>query len=197
MNTQSVLRSILLAAVIVLAGCEDPYDYWEDGDSDTASPGNGETAEPDDGDPQSVTGEWRDGRDVAALNAENNEVQWETRNIQAPTTVNLPGDCEWIIARIEGSGYRRLLIMTMHTSGGVRDPARIFLDAPGGGMSDGRFPVPLPGPSHWRVAYRDGALRIWLDGTEIWSARGNYGVDRAVMTDSGRRGFLGEWREVQ
>ena len=149
----------------------------------------------------SVDGEvgegWRDGRTVGTIQASNNAVEWETLNIEAPPGPNLPGDSEWIIARIEGQGYTRLLIMTMDTSGGRRDPSRILLDGPGGGFQDGRFNVPLPGIARWRVEYSSGALRIILNGREIWSAAGNYTVERAIMTDSGRRGFIGQWRPVQ
>lgn len=140
---------------------------------------------------------WRDGRDVATLNAVNNVVEWETLNVQAPTTVNRPGDREWIISRVEGQGYTRLLIMTMYTDGGVRSPSRILLDGPGGGFADGRFNLPLNGVSRWRVESSGGALRIFLNGREIWSQAGNYSVDRAVMGNSPPRGFIGQWRAVQ
>ncbi len=140
---------------------------------------------------------WRDGRSVEALPASGNVVEWETLNIGAPTSPNRPGDAEWIIARIEGQGFSRLLIMTMYTSGGARDPSRIYLEGPGGGMWDGRFNVPLPGIARWRVEASGGALRIFLNGSEIWSAAGNFTVDRAIMGDSPPRGFIGEWRPVQ
>lgn len=146
---------------------------------------------------ENVGGGWRDGRDVGVISASNGVVEWETLNVQAPTSPNRPGDAEWIIARIEGQGFSRLLIMTMHTSGGRRSPSRIFLEGPGGGFSDGRFPVPLNGVNRWRVQSSDGALRVFLNNREIWSAAGNFRVDRAVMCDSPARGFLGQWRAVQ
>lgn len=140
---------------------------------------------------------WRDGRSVATLTASNNAVEWETLDVQAPTSRNTPGDAEWIISRIEGQGYTRLLIMTMYTDGGKRNPARILLDGPDRTLSDGRFQLPLTGIAHWRVEYSRGALRIILDGREIWSKSGNYSVDRAVMCDSTPRGFIGYWRPIQ
>lgn len=140
---------------------------------------------------------WRDGRDVAVLPASNNVVEWETLNVQAPTSPNRPGDAEWIIARVNGSGYSRLLIMTMFTDGGKRSPSRIFLEGPGGGMTDGAFSVPLDGVARWRVESSGGALRIFLNGREIWSASGNFTVSQATMGDSVPRGFLGQWRPVQ
>lgn len=140
---------------------------------------------------------WRDGRDVAVLTASNNAVEWETLNVQAPTSPNRPGDAEWIIARVNGSGYSRLLIMTMFTDGGKRSPSRIFLDGPGGGMTDGAFSVPLNGVARWRVESSGGALRIFLNGREIWSASGNFTVSQVTMGDSVPRGFLGQWRPVQ
>lgn len=196
MIKKSVFLSALTVLLLVLStGCDLSFSKDE---SEINLP-------PEDITPETVeealgidlTGGWRDGRDVATLNAVNNVVEWETLNVQAPTTLNRPGDREWIIARVEGSGYTRLLIMTMYTDGGVRSPSRILLDGPGGGFADGRFQLPLNGIARWRVESGGGTMRIFLNGREIWSASGNYTVDRAVMGNSPPRGFIGQWRAVQ
>ncbi len=136
---------------------------------------------------------WRDGRDVGVIAASDNAVEFWTRDVLPAPGPNRPGDAEWIIARIEGSGYRRLLIMVMW---GPRPPSRIYFQTGAGAtFENSRFSVPLPGPSRWRVEASGGALRVILDGREVWSARGGYGVTRAVMCDSAPRGFLGQWRE--
>lgn len=182
----------------MLGGCEfsESETTFEPPSEEVTEENSSEGAAADPG-TESAGGGWRDGRDVGVITASNNVVQWETQNVQAPTSPNRPGDAEWIISRIEGQGFTRLLVMTMHTSGGVRSPSRIFFQGPGGGMSDGRFPVPLNGVNRWRVEASNGALRIFLNDREIWSAAGSFTVSRAVMCDSVARGFLGQWRPAQ
>ena len=182
---------LLLAGLLISGGCElaDPDTSQAGtegaaGDTNTGG-GTGDTG-----------GGWRDGRTVGVIPASNGVVEWETQNVQVPPGLNTPGDAEWIIARVEGQGFARLLIMTMDPRGG-RNPARILLEGPGGGFRDGLFAVPLPGVARWRVESGGGSMRIILNGNQIWSASGNFNVERAVMTDSGVRGFLGQWREVQ
>ncbi len=173
---------LLLCGLAMSSGCELA-------DPDTAPQTDETTAN------GSATGsEWRDGRDVGIIEASNGVVKWETQNVEVPPGLNTPGDAEWIIARVEGQGFSRLLIMTMDTGGGARDPSRILLEGPGGGFWDGRFSVPISGVARWRVQSSEGALRIFLNGNEILSIAGNYTVERAIMTDSPQRGFIGQWR---
>jgi hypothetical protein len=137
---------------------------------------------------------WRDGRDVDVIQAVNNAVEFRTRNVLPAPGGNRDGGMEWIIARVNGSGYSRLLIMVM---AGNRPPTRIYFQTGGTWTeTNSRFSVPLPGPSLWRVEARSGAIRVLLDGREIWAAAGSYSVDRVTMCDSVARGFLGQWARV-
>ena len=185
----------LLLGIVVTNGCElaDPEGLPETFDEQTNEFEQVEDTGTNTN--EEVGGGWRDGRTVGVIPASNNSVEWETLDVGAPTGLNRPGDAEWIIARIEGQGFTRLLIMTMDTTGG-RDPSRIFLEGPGGGFWDGRFSVPIPGIARWRVESGGGAMRIFLNGNEIHSMSGNFTVERAVMADSPPRGFIGQWREV-
>ena len=186
------LLFVLLSSFMLAGGCElaDPDTAAE---TVTEPEQREEAAANANGD---VGDGWRDGRTVGVIPATDNRVEWETLDVGRPTGLNQPGDAEWIIARIEGQGFTRLLIMTMDTTGG-RDPSRILLEGPGGGFWDGRFSVPIPGVARWRVESSGGAMRVFLNGSEILSISGNYTVERAVMADSPPRGFIGHWREVQ
>jgi hypothetical protein len=136
-------------------------------------------------------GAWRS--DMAEVKAVDGVVTFRTRDIQHPPGATDDGGMEWIIARIEGQGYQRLLVMTM---GGSRPPSRIYFQR--GGVAteyNSKFPVPLPGPSQWRVEASGGQLRVMLDGAEIWSEAGDYTVDRAIMNGYSGRHFIGEWSE--
>ncbi len=146
----------------------------------------GKPSKPDNSNP------WRDGRDMDTIIARDDCVEFETRDILKPPGPNLPGDSEWIIARVEGAGFSRLLITTMDTSGGRRSPSRIFFD---GAMIDGRYPVPDPGPTAWRITGGD-ALRVYRDNTLIFEHKAPCGIRHAIMTGYARRGFLGQWRAV-
>ena len=140
---------------------------------------------------QPTSGDWRS--DLATLPAHGNAVEFWTRNVEVPSRPNLDGGSEWIIAQINGSGYGRLLLMTMNPEG-RRSPSRIFFGAgSSGGMFDGLFPVPLAGPSLWRIEATGGSLRVLLDGREVWARAGAYGVSSVTFNGYDKRGFLGEW----
>ena len=195
-NALTLAFAGLLAALWLPVGCawidrdriNREIDRLKPDETETTPDTTPTTTQP----PAPVTG-WRDGRDMATIAATGNAVSWRTRNVlPAPGAGhNQDGGMEWIIARIEGAGYNRLLIMVM---GGSRPPSRIYFQfgdqAP---FVNSVFPVPLPGPSQWRVEASGGALRVFLDGKEIWSRAGGYGVSRAIMTGYAKRGFLGEW----
>jgi hypothetical protein len=143
--------------------------------------------------PNQPSGDWR--RDVAEVRAVDGAVEFRTRGITRPTGygLNADGGFEWIIARVHGNGYSRLLIMVM---GGNRDPSRIYLqagdDAP---FWNGRFTVPMQQEAAWRVEAPGGRLRILLDGREIWrSDGGGQTVAHAVMHGYPKRQATGEWR---
>jgi hypothetical protein len=132
---------------------------------------------------------WRS--DMATIQAKAGVVAFETRNVESPRQMNADGGCEWIIARIEGRGFDRLLLMTM--CGGR--PSRIYFQSGGRALEiPGRFPAALPGPSKWKVEATGGRIAVYLDGREIWSQNGKYHVDRAVMNGYAKRGMKGEWR---
>jgi len=132
---------------------------------------------------------WRDGRDLDTLLPVDGVIRFETRDVLKPPGPNLPGDSEWIIARIEGHNFGRLMIMTME---GNRPPSRIYFD---GAEIHGRYPVPDPGPTAWVIDAHDG-LRLWRNGELIWTVAGHYVLRHAIMTGYPRRGFLGQWRAV-
>ena len=139
---------------------------------------------------------WR--TDVATFPARNNAVEFETRNLKpanTPDGKNRDGGYEWIIARIEGQGHRRLLIMVM---GGSRPPTRIYHQRPDGSATlDNRaFTVPLDGVHRWRVTGGD-PMRIYLDGRQIWQSQFPGTVERIVFMGYPNRGVIGEWRHVQ
>jgi hypothetical protein len=138
---------------------------------------------------------WR--RDVDEIHAVDGKIRFHTRCLSIPTGngLNADGGFEWIIARIHGSGYNRLLIMVM---GGNRSPARIYMqtggDAP---FWDSRWPMPLTEPASWEVSAYRGTIRIVLNGSVIWERAGGYTVDRAIMHDSPNRRSNGEWSVAQ
>jgi len=119
------------------------------------------------------------------------KAEWYTRNLVRQQGLNRDRGCEWIISRIEGRGFQRLLIMQM--CGGRQ--SRIYFQDAGGraSESDGLFAQDMAGPSHWQVVARDGRLRVVLDGAEIWSRPGNFSVDRVFMGGYPNRELSGEW----
>jgi len=117
--------------------------------------------------------------------------EWYTRNLVRQAGLNRDRGCEWIIARVEGKGYQRLLLMQMC---GGRQSRIYFQDASGrASESDGLFAQDMAGPTHWQVSARDGRLRVSIDGREIWSRPGNFTVDRVYMGGYPNREFSGEW----
>jgi len=134
-------------------------------------------------------GPWR--TDMATIQASRGVIEFETRGVISVSGMNKDRGCEWIIARVEGQGFDRLLIMTMC---GNR-PTRIYFQSGGKAQEiNGRFPAYLKGPSKWRVEANGGTLRVYLDGKEIWSQAGKHTVWRAVMNGYPNRGMKGEWR---
>ena len=131
---------------------------------------------------------WRTG--LANLKATNGKITFWTRNIQKATGDgrNQDGGFEWIISRITGDGFGRLLIMVM---GGNRSPSRIFFD---GSFENNKFKVPMTNEARWDIEANNGSISIKLDGKVIWKASGNFTVTGAVMKGYPKRGFLGEWR---
>ena len=134
-------------------------------------------------------GPWR--TDMATIQASKGVVEFETRGVISMSGKNKDGGCEWIIARIEGQGFDRLLIMTMCGNRATR----IYFQSGGKATEiNGRFPRDLPNAAKWRVEANGGTLRVYLDGKEIWSQAGKYTVWRAVMGGYPNRQMQGEWR---
>jgi len=131
---------------------------------------------------------WR--RDLATIQAVNESVEFYTRNLSRPSGGghNADGGMEWIIARITGSGFERLLLMVM---GGDRPPQRIYFD---GEFTNSGFKIPMIEEAHWKVESRNGTLTVYLNGNAIWSKSGGFRVGAAVMNGYPRRHSTGEWR---
>jgi len=182
---------------------EDVVDYDKDasqqdsGNTSTATSGDTTVEAPavvpvdPEEDPQPV-GEWRG--DLAEIEAVNGLVRFQTKDVQAPTTTKPDGSSEYIIGRASGSGFERLLVMTMDRDGDRRAPSRIFFD---GEMVDDLYPVPLPGVHSWEIEANGGPIVVRLDGDEVWSREGSYTVSGVTMNGYDGRGFLGQWRTVE
>lgn len=136
-------------------------------------------------------------QELRSFDVRGNKVEFWTRDVRSATPPgnNADGGMEWIIARIEGSGYQRLLIMVM---GGNRPPSRIYHQISGSNapFTNNVFPVPLMGDHLWRVESSGGALRVFLDNRQIWESRGSYGVSKIVFNGYSSRGFRGQWKLV-
>ena len=174
--TVASLLSLLMALAVLMGGCtsiqreyERQRDKWRQGSE--------------------VPQTWR--RDLATVQASNNSLKFWTRNLTIPTGggKNRDNGMEWIITRVHGQGYSRLLIMVM---GGNRPPTRIYID---GEFVNSRWAMPLLDPVHWEVKAADGKLMIILDGKEIWSKQGNYTVTHAIMNGYPNRHSTGEWAQ--
>ena len=137
--------------------------------------------------------EWQRGYRAEMLPAVDGVVSWRTRNVEKPTGPNRDGGAEWIIARIEGDGFQRVLVMTMS---GPRNPSRVYVQFADGQSTffDGLFPVPLAGPSVWRVWATGDEVKIELDGRVLRSIpiRGAR-VRGAILGGYQLRSFIGEW----
>ncbi len=185
---KTVTLTILLAAVM-LAGCTTTAirERWDrQVDRWTRTPDNpGEPSKP---------GEWR--RDMATLQASNNAVRFRTRNLSIPggNGENRDTGMEWIITRVHGSGYQRMLIMVM---GGARPPTRIYFQHSDGRAEEinSRWSMPMMQEAQWEVRARDGKIAILIDGREIWSKSGGYTVTHAAMNGYPNRFSTGEWAE--
>jgi hypothetical protein len=145
------------------------------------------TPDPTPNPPTPSTG-WR--RDVSTIQANNETVEFFTRGLSRPSGDgrNRDGGMEWIISRITGQGFERLLLMVM---GGNRPPQRIYFD---GEFVNSGFSIPMLQEAHWKIESRNGTLTVYLDGRNIWSKSGGYRVNGAVMNGYPRRESTGEWR---
>jgi len=135
--------------------------------------------------------QWRD--DVAEIRAKDGKITFWTRNLSTPTGGghNTDGGMEWIITRVEGGGYNRLLIMVM---GGNRPASRIYMQDGGGApFWNSAWPMPLMDQAKWEVQAKDGRITITLNGKLIWERTGNYTVERAVMNHHHNRKSTGQW----
>ena len=144
--------------------------------------------------PDVSTADWRN--DMCTIKAKKGVIKFQTKDIKQPRGTNRDGGYEWMITRVNGNNYNRLLIMSMHS--GRRDPARIifartYADAD---LADGRYPIPLMGVHDWEISSHKGALVVKLDGREVWkSAARGYSVSSATMMGYSRRGMNGKWRQ--
>ena len=126
---------------------------------------------------------------MASLLAVNGRVTFFTRGVTKPTGRNSDGGWEYILARIKGNGFERLLIMAM---GGNRPPSRIWFNHKR--FVSGAFPVPLLDEAKWEV-YNDGTgLVVDLDGKRICRCDGQYRPTGAVMNGYAKRESTGEWK---
>lgn len=143
-----------------------------------------------------TSGTWR--TDVADIKAVNGVATFKTRNVQIPGQSKPNGENEWMIARVNGRGFERLLISTMSKSpdNPGRNPSRIMFMRPGRSdwFWDGRFPMPRPGPDTWIVDVDNRCVRIRLNGAEIWrSEQGEWSIESMTMMGYKERGMIGEW----
>jgi hypothetical protein len=53
--------------------------------------------------------------------------------------------------------------------------------------------MPMLEEANWEVVAKNGALRVILNGKEIWSRAGGYSVDKAIMNGYPNRHSTGEW----
>jgi hypothetical protein len=132
--------------------------------------------------------QWR--RDLATIKAVDGVVEFYTRNLSRPSGGGHNADegMEWIISRITGHGFDRLLLMVM---GGGRNPSRIYFD---GEERNGLFSIPMMDEAHWKIESSGGTLTVYLNGKSIWTKSGGYHVTGAVMNGYAKRHSTGEWR---
>ena len=133
---------------------------------------------------------WRN--DLATIPAKDGKVTFYTRNLTIPTGDgrNKDGGFEWIISRIRGDGYERLLLMVM---GGSRPPSRIWFNHKP--FVNSAWRMPYMEEAKWEVYADRGVLFVAINGTIIWQAEGPYTVRDAVMGGYANRLSTGEWSE--
>lgn len=126
---------------------------------------------------------------LTKIPAKDGVVTFYTRNVEKASGNgrNKDGGFEWIISRITGDGFERLLIMVM---GGNRPPSRIFLD---GDFENSKFPVPLAEEAKWVIRGDGRKIEVELNDKVIFYRSGNYRVTGATMNGYAKRGFRGEW----
>jgi hypothetical protein len=139
-----------------------------------------------------IAKEWR--TVVQTFPVSNNIWRFKTSNLSIPPGggKNKDGGMEWIIARIEGQKYKRLLIMVM---GGNRPPSRIYFQLEDGTSTfqNSLFKVPLMAEADWEVGFADSKLYIKLDNNIIWQERGPFSVDKVTMNGYITRESTGQW----
>ena len=134
--------------------------------------------------------------DVAEIRARDGKVTFWTRNLSIPVGpkgngMNDDDGAEWILARVHGSGYLRLMPMVM---GGSRPPSRVYFQWPGGVTeTNGVWPMPLMDVAKWEISAPGGKLTIALNGKVIWSREGAFTVANALMNNRHNRKSTGQW----
>jgi hypothetical protein len=141
--------------------------------------------------PSKPEAKWRS--DLATIPAKDGKIVFYTRNLSIPTGDgrNKDGGFEWIISRIRGDGYERLLLMVM---GGSRPPSRIWFNHKP--FVSPAWSMPLLQETRWEICVENRQLVVKLDGKIIWTAEGPYTVRDAVMGGYTNRLSTGEWREA-
>jgi len=130
---------------------------------------------------------WR--RDVVDIKATDGRLTFYTRNLTVPTGDgrNKDGGFEWIISRVYGDGYERLLIMVM---GGDRPPSRIWFD---GDFKNSLWKMPLIEEAKWEVYGTGLEIILKLNGNIVWSKPGSFTVRGGYMNGYRNRESTGEW----
>ena len=135
---------------------------------------------------------WR--RDLETFPVENGVFRFHTRNVERPLELNENGGAEYIIARLDGRGFQRVLIMAMQ---GNRPPSRIFIQFGSDDFHETQhpFPMPLMEEMEWEVSANNGPLLIKLNGTLIykWDHDHVFTIESVTMNGEPRRHMIGEW----
>jgi len=141
---------------------------------------------------------WRRGEARFAMTT---SAEFETRGIRWQKDKNADGHHEYIIARIEGTGFERILLY--HCSGpGRMGRIQVRVKHPDDYRENLRaFPVAnevLVAPCAWRLVDDGSRLRLIQRGREIWScAFEGMQMERLIMEGGyAGRAMKGEWRNV-